>query len=305
MRTLALFMTVSMVGAGCVQPDPDASPEEGARKAPAKKAAPAKKTDEADTPAGTPSADGDHFDPPQNVAAPPEDATTTDSGLAYKMLEKGEGDIQPGPNDRVTVHYTGWTTDGKMFDSSHKRGRPATFGLNQVIAGWTEGLQKLAVGDRARLWIPEALAYKGKPGRPQGMLVFDVELLKVQKAPRAPEDVAAPPADAQKTDSGLAYKVLESGADGGEKPGPTSRVKVHYSGWTTDGKMFDSSRVRGQPATFPLNGVIKGWTEGLQLMKEGATYRFWIPAELAYENRPGRPQGTLVFDVELLEVVSN
>ena len=79
-------------------------------------------------------------------------------------------------------------------------------------------------------------------------------------------------------------------------------VQVNYSGWTTDGKMFDSSVTRGQPAGFPLNRVIKGWTEGLQLMKVGDKMRFWIPAKLAYEDpdrpkRPGAPQGMLVFGV--------
>src|SRR5579859_6847041 len=81
----------------------------------------------------------------------------------------------------------------------------------------------------------------------------------------APEDVAAPPADAKKTASGLAMKVLTQGK-GKDHPGPDDTVKVHYTGWTTDGKMFDSSVARGEPASFRVSGVIKGWTEGLQLM---------------------------------------
>ena len=117
----------------------------------------------------------------------------------------------------------------------------------------------------------------------------------------APPDVAAPPADAEKTASGLASKVLKPGT-GTEHPTASSRVTVHYSGWTTDGKLFDSSVERGQPATFPLNGGIKGWTEGVQLMVEGEQRRFWIPEALAYGGRPGRPQGMLVFDVELIRI---
>lgn len=116
--------------------------------------------------------------------------------------------------------------------------------------------------------------------------------------PKAPADVAAPPADAKRTASGLAYKVLQPGT--GDKPGPTSVVTVHYTGWTTDGKAFDSSVSRGRPATFPLNRVIPGWTEGLQLMSVGEEMRFWIPVDLAYKGRPGAPKGMLVFDVELL-----
>jgi peptidylprolyl isomerase len=78
----------------------------------------------------------------------------------------------------VTVHYTGWTTDGKMFDSSVARGEPATFRLDQVIPGWTEGLQMMVEGEKRRFWIPARLAYEGQAG-PQGMLVFDIELIRI------------------------------------------------------------------------------------------------------------------------------
>jgi peptidylprolyl isomerase len=119
----------------------------------------------------------------------------------------------------------------------------------------------------------------------------------------APPDVEAAPADAETTASGLASKVIEAGT-GSAHPGPTSNVTVHYTGWTTDGEMFDSSVVRGQPASFPLNRVIAGWTEGVQMMVVGETRRFWIPGNLAYGDnpRPGAPRGMLVFDVELLGI---
>jgi FKBP-type peptidyl-prolyl cis-trans isomerase len=122
----------------------------------------------------------------------------------------------------------------------------------------------------------------------------------------APADVAAPPATAKTTSSGLAYRPLEKGS-GTRHPSPTSVVEVHYSGWTTDGKLFDSSVARGRSATFPLDGVIAGWTEGLQLMVEGEKARFWIPGALAYgddPSSPGAPAGTLVFDVQLLSIKS-
>ena len=241
---------------------------------------------------------------PPDVAAPPADAKKTATGLAYKVLKPGTGTKHPGAEDVVSVHYTGWTTDGKMFDSSVSRGQPAQFPLNRVIAGWTEGVQLMVEGEKTRFWIPQELAYKGQPGAPAGMLVFDVELLGIKEAPKpipAPPDVAAPPKDAKKTKSGLAYKVLKKGT-GKDHPTANSNVQVHYTGWTTDGKMFDSSVVRGEPAEFPLNRVIPGWTEGVQLMVEGEKTRFWIPVELAYNNRPGRPAGMLVFDVELLKI---
>ena len=117
---------------------------------------------------------------PSDVAAIPSDAQVTASGLASKVLQKGTGTLHPGPYNKVTVHYTGWTTDGKMFDSSIVRGRPATFGLSQVIAGWTEGVQLMVNGEKRRFWIPESLAYQGQPGAPAGMLVFDVELISFQ-----------------------------------------------------------------------------------------------------------------------------
>ena len=119
----------------------------------------------------------------------------------------------------------------------------------------------------------------------------------------APSDVAAPPKDAQKTSSGLASKVLTPGT-GTQHPTAESSVTVHYTGWTTDGKMFDSSVQRGQRATFPLNRVIKGWTEGVQLMVVGEKRRFWIPGTLAYDNstRQDAPRGMLVFDIELFAI---
>lgn len=355
---------------------------------------------------------------PADVAAPPADAVKTESGLASKVLKAGTGDTKPTAADTVTVHYSGWTTDGKMFDSSVSRGEPTSFPLGQVIKGWTEGLQLMVVGEKRRFWIPEDLAYgpvvEGG-GRPGGMLCFDVELLGIKEAPKVPdglekteggvaykitkegegqkpgakqvvtfhftaktmegqtvqdsrsessppafpldklppalgeifadmkagelrtcympepqapgghivadielisfkdappapavpEDVAEPPADAKKTESGLTYRILAEGK-GEEKPKATDTVKVHYSGWTTDGEMFDSSVSRGEPAEFPLNGVIKGWTEGVQLMGVGEKRRFWIPEDLAYGPAvpgSGRPGGMLVFDIELLEIV--
>ncbi len=253
--------------------------------------------------AGTKQAAADLPAPP-DVAAPPADAEKTASGLASKVLKPGTGDKKPQEQDTVKVHYTGWTTDGKMFDSSVKRGTPASFPLKGVIAGWTEGLQLMTIGEQRRFWIPEELAYKGKPGRPQGMLVFDVELIDIKEGPKpipAPPDVAAPPADAQATKSGLKFKVLEPGK-GGKKPAPEDTVKVNYTGWTTDGKMFDSSVARGVPASFKLDRVIPGWTEGVGLMTVGEKRRYWIPEALAYQGKPGAPAGMLVFDIELLDI---
>jgi len=238
---------------------------------------------------------------PPDVAAPPADAAKTQSGLASKVLKAGTSREHPARTDIVTVQYTGWTTDGKMFDSSRvgQGAGPATFPLDKVIAGWTEGVQLMVPGETRRMWIPESLAYQGRRD-PKGMLVFDVELVSITHPPQAPPDVKAVPSDAKKTASGLAYKVLKPGT-GARHPSARNQVTVHYSGWTTDGKMFDSSVTRGEPATFPLDGVIAGWTEGVQLMVEGEKTRFWIPEALAYKGQSA-PYGMLVFDVELLKI---
>ena len=243
--------------------------------------------------------------PPQQSrpfeAAPPAEASRSETGLAWLELKPGQGP-KPGPDAKVTVHYTGWTTDGQQFDSSFDRGIAATFPLTRVIPGWTEGLQRMSPGAEFRLWIPEDLAYRGRTGKPQGTLIFDVLLISFSEPRPVPADVAAPPADAMRSPTGLAWRVLEAGPGTGPRPEPTSTVQVHYAGWTTDGRQFDSSWDRGTPMRFGLDQVIAGWTEGLQQMSVGDTYRLWIPGHLAYDGHPGRPQGMLVFDIELLEV---
>ena len=118
--------------------------------------------------------------PPPDVAAPPPDSVKAPSGLSTRVLQPGTGQRHPRTSDTVMVHYTGWTTDGKMFDSSVQRGQPSEFRVDQVIRGWTEGLQMMVEGEKRRLWIPESLAYQGQPGQPKGMLVFDVELIDIK-----------------------------------------------------------------------------------------------------------------------------
>ncbi|MEY4549277.1 MAG: hypothetical protein RL685_5472 [Pseudomonadota bacterium] len=311
----ALGASPLVLGALCLLAAACQSGEVGSTSATTSAAAPAKPANAAaptNAPAAAPkpaAAEPAGLPAPADVAAAPANAVKTASGLASVVLQPGTGKDHPSAEDQVKVHYTGWTKDGKMFDSSVTTNRPASFGLNRVIKGWTEGLQLMVAGEKRRFWIPADLAYGDpprRPGAPGGQLTFDVELLEITKSPPAPEvpkDVAAAPAAAKKTASGLRYRVLTPGT-GKVRPKPEDRVKVHYSGWTTDGKMFDSSVARGSPTSFGLTQVIKGWTEGLQLMVVGEKTRFWIPAELAYgaTPRPGAPAGMLVFDVELLGI---
>jgi peptidylprolyl isomerase len=302
-RWIPLLLATALAPSGCDEPPshpPDAVPS-----APAETTAAA-----ADAPATASAAAAAPSEPaptPPDVAAAPADALRTPSGLASKVLRKGTGVDKPGPKDRVHVHYTGWKKDGTRFDTTAGRGKPAELGVEGVIAGWTEGLQLMVVGEQRRFWIPTKLAYGDRPqmGAPAGDLVFDVELVAILPPPEVPEDLVKPPADAKKTPSGLTYRVLTQGS-GTRHPTAKSRVRVQYAGWTKDGKLFDSSVAKGQPMTFPLEGVIQGWKEGLPLMVEGDKWRLWIPADLAYGERPtkaGVPAGDLVFDVELLAIL--
>ncbi len=238
---------------------------------------------------------------PPDVAAIPDDAEVTASGLGSRVLSEGDGESRPTPTSWVRVHYTGWTTEGEVFDSSRQRGKSLTLPLDKVIDGWTEGLQLMVEGETRRIWVPEELAYAGKEGSPKGMLVFDVELLEIFELPTTPEHLTAAPANAEKHRKGLRSVVLQEGT-GDRKPKDNSSVAVNYTGWDASGKMIDTNIYQGQPATFPLTAVIKGWTEGLQLMVEGEKRRFWIPAKLAYEGIEGKPQGMLVFDIELVSI---
>lgn len=321
LRVATLFPIVPLWLSACASPTsavatpadqgepPPSAPVEGGAKSPAERSEGEGGESSQEPKAGmTPVAAPASIPAPADVAAPPADAEVSDSGLASVVLRPGEGGKPPGLTDRVMVHYTGWTSDGKMFDSSVLRGKKATFGVSQIIKGWTEGLQLMSRGEKRRFWIPAQLAYGDQPtraGAPAGQLTFDVELFEIQRVEviEVPEDVATPPAGAKSTASGLAYRVLTSGT--GAHPGPEDQVTIHYSGWTSDGKMFDSSRTRGAPAQFPVDKVIRGLTEGQQLMAVGSSYRFWIPADLAYGDTPrrqGAPSGQLTFDVELIEI---
>ena len=237
--------------------------------------------------------------PPKDI---PADATKLDNGLAYRITNTTAGAKAIGMDDLVTLEFSGWTqADGKRFQSSIEIGEDLVAPVNSMFPAWKEILPKAHEGDTIEMWVPQALGINPEGTDLPGTLIFSVKVKKVSELPKTPEDVAAAPADAAKTASGIASKILQAGT-GTDHPAATDTVKVHYSGWTTDGSMFDSSVARGEPIEFPLNAVIPGWSEAVQLMVVGEKRRVWIPEELAYKGAPGAPQGMLVFDIELLEI---
>lgn len=214
------------------------------------------------------------------------------------VLTKGSGKKHPKTTDIVRARFTGWTPAGRPFGGNE----PSLLTLSQEPPGWTEALTAMVEGEKRRVWMPPALAYGNAPGAPNEALVLELELISIVEPPKAPPDVKQPPKDATKLPSGLAYKILQKGS-GTEHPTATSRVTMHYTGWTKAGKMFDSSVLRGAPLTIGLNQVIPGWTQGVPMMVVGDKMRLWIPAALAYGEKPPRPTdpaGDLVFDLELI-----
>jgi peptidylprolyl isomerase len=233
---------------------------------------------------------------------------TTKSGLQYVITQEGSGET-PKKGDEVTVHYTGKFANGQIFDSSVNRNEPFTFslGIGEVIPGWDEGIALLNKGAKATFRIPPQLAYGSQPNGPipaNSTLIFDVELVDFEKAIEI-EPYNVKGKEIITTDSGLQYIIVNQGK--GEKAVAGKQASVHYTGYLEDGTMFDSSVRRKSPFIFPLGAgrVIKGWDEGVQLMRIGDKFRFIIPANLGYENRANGPipaNSTLIFDVELLEI---
>ncbi len=214
-------------------------------------------------------------------------------------LHDGTGTITPGDDSYVKLRYRIWRNDGKLMENM-AGDRAGVMIVSRMIPGWRTAVSKMLVGESRRSWIPESL---GDGKIPAGTsLVIDTELVEIVAGPVTPVDLKMAPADAIVSKSGLITKVLRAGS-GTKSPTRRNTVKVNYSGWTTEGRLFDSTILRGNPSEIPLSKVIAGWTEGLQQMKEGEIRRFWIPAKLAYAGDASKPQGTLVFDIELISIV--
>lgn len=211
--------------------------------------------------------------------------------------------------DNGQINYKIGTDVGKYLKDSELDFDKETFmtGLEDALAGrdlrlTTEELTKI----RGIIQKKQQEVQKAKREK----MMAELEVKKVENAEKGSAFLKAKAAEKgiMSTDSGILYEVVKKG-DGPKPASANETVVVHYTGTLIDGTKFDSSVDRGQPATFGLNQVIKGWTEGLQLMNTGSKYRFYIPPELAYgsDARPGSPIGpnsTLIFDVELIEIKS-
>jgi peptidylprolyl isomerase len=240
------------------------------------------------------------------------DTISMAGGWKYIMVKENKTGEKAAVGTKVSVHYSGYFKDGKMFDSSLDRGQPFSvkLGEGQIIKALEEGIELLHKGEKAKFFIPYKLAY-GEQGHPpvippKSDLIFDIELLDIQKV-IVPALFEITGKEMKTTASGLKYyEILKT--NGTTKASSGKTVKVHYSGYLAEGKMFDSSVERGEPIEFVLGQaqVIAGWDEGITLMSVGDKFRLVIPYYLAYGEN-GRPpmipaKADLTFDVELVEV---
>jgi len=242
---------------------------------------------------------------PADVASPPSSAVRTPSGLAMQVMTPGRGTRHPKDNDCVRLHFTAWRRDGSFLSSSRQGGAPQTQCLVAAFPGVTEALKKMVVGEQLRVWVPAPLLQVADDDDqvPRVDATFDIELYEIIEAPPTPRNLKSAPPTARRTASGLAIEVLRRGK-GTQHPQDGSQVKMAFSGWTTDGRLIESTVMAHQPAVFSMAGVIRGWREALLQMVVGDGVRLWIPRDLAYGPKPlrGQPKGDVVYELDLLEI---
>ncbi|MFT4513328.1 MAG: FKBP-type peptidyl-prolyl cis-trans isomerase [Planctomycetota bacterium] len=232
---------------------------------------------------------------PKLRPADPDKQKVLGNGVKYEVVKPGTGAVI-AEGSGIALRYAIWGAKGQLIDCTEKSGQ--TFGGTLESMQWPfikDIVKSLKVGGIVRADVPNALVKQVQTDS-----VWELELLRVSEIPK----FRLPSADkVVTTQSGLQYEAITQGE--GDAPKATSAVKAFYTGWLTDGKIFDSSHARGEAIDFSLRQVIPGWTEGLQLMKPGAKFLFQIPPELAYRSqvKPGIPaNSTLIFLVELVEV---
>lgn len=241
-----------------------------------------------------------------------EGVEVTNSGLQYRVLKESDG-ISPTDNSIVVFDFIGTLVSGEQFNDTYEGERPFTSNLipypqGVLPQGLIEGIQIMNLGATYEFTLPPDIAYGERPpqGFPPGaVLIFELELLHSSNYDSVFMEENAQNEDVMVTESGLQYRIIEEGS--GSVPESSSVVNVEYTGTFIYGETFDTSRNADGPATFNVDGVIDGFSEGLQLMQEGARYEFFIPGNLAYGNQPPPgssiyPNATLIFDVELISI---
>lgn len=236
----------------------------------------------------------------------PTNAIETASGMRYVVLKPASGPERFAEPSFINYRVTLRSADGVVHLDADKDGVQARSfrSLARDMPALARAMMSAPIGETRRWWIDASAMRPGYPGMPDLAHVIDLTVVGNYDPLKPPSTVSGPPASAVRTASGLAYEVLKHG-QGGAKPTVESTIEIHYNGWTTDGKLFDSSIQRDQPAVFPMSQLIAGWQEGVQLMSPGDSFRFWVPGQLAYDNQPpqpGTPRGMLVFDVTLFSV---
>lgn len=236
---------------------------------------------------------------------PPKDAPISTSGIVSVILNKGTGTIRPKLKDRVKVHYAGWAADGRLFDSSENSGAPPILAVDGVIKGWTEVLQTMVEGEKRRIWIPANLAFgtKGRPGRPGGNLIYDIELISIEMNPGIPEppkDLIKAPADAVLEKSGAAWKTVGAG-QGTPVPVEAQRIRIHYTIWLANGDLFHTTRVKAEAAILDVASLSPVLKDAFKEMRQGEKRLIWLPAGkvAAGAFQPKLPQGQSVMEVVL------
>lgn len=228
------------------------------------------------------------------------------SGVSTQLLKAGQGHAHPALNDCVRLRYTSRKSDGTLHSSNERDEAPLTQCLRQAMPGLAEALQLMVAGEARRISIPGRLTYLSDDAdqpAPHQDLVFELTLLEILKAPETPSDLCSPPANARRTASGLALAILVPGT--GERHAlPADRMRVRFSGWTRRGELFESTELTGKPASVTRADVAPGVGEGLSLLQIGEKARLWVPATLAFGERPrrGLPAGDLTYDLELLAI---
>jgi FKBP-type peptidyl-prolyl cis-trans isomerase len=245
--------------------------------------------------------------PPLPLAPPPADAeiitglVEAPAARVHKRTLRAGAGPRPGRNDTVGLLLTGWRPSGEVFLSTAERKRPVQKSLATMAPGFVAAVQTMQVGEQAMMWIPTELSYPGTPPEGAEPTVYRVELVSVDPAPPVPPDVAAPPATAVASPSGLRSLVIRPGT-GAVRPRPHDHVVFHYTAWDATGRLVDSSEVRGRPSDSVGFRHSRGLEEVLGLMVVGERRRAWLPVALLDATGPNPPTGPWCYEVQLESV---